>query len=399
MRDLRLLTLVSLLVFSAMGLTMPVMTVYLETLGASYAEISLILTSFTLTALLSNYASGWLSDRVRRRKPLLAVALLLIAIAYIWLGRVLDATQAWPLRILEGIGSGAYGTLSLAMTGDLLEHSNRRGRLMGMLRGVGSAAFAVGAVAGGWLATHFSSPFVFVVAGACYAAAALVMLAVRERSPADVAGERTTTEPLGAPSGYWGLSLPALFLGGVFLWMASTSAVTSMWANAMRSLGYSQQTISTLWGFAALIEFPGMTFTGIISDAVGRPPLLAAGAVGVAVVFLAYNFFAQWLPALVGAQVGRGLSYGSYLANAMTYTAEHANPLTRGSVSGVFSAASGGGQLAGMLAGGLIVQAFGFTWLFVTCSLAALVAAACFIALHSNETNQRNRNSVTETAK
>lgn len=372
-----------------MGLTMPVMTVYLETLGASFAAISLIMTSFTLTALLANYASGWLSDKVRRRKPLLVGGLLLIALAYVGLGRVLDATQAWPLRILEGIGSGAYGTLSLAMMGDLLEDSSRRGRSMGLLRGLGSVAFAVGAVIGGWFSTRFSTPFVFMAAGGCYAAAALVMTAVHEhhehhRPPA--AGER---EPLGAPTGYSGLGLPLLFLTGVFLWTSAVGAFTSMWANAMKHAGYSQQAISTLWALAASIELPGMTIAGFISDLVGRTPLLAVGGVGIALVFGAYIFVIQWLPAVIAAQVGRGLSYGSYLANAMTYTAEHSNRFTRGSVSGVFSAATGGGQLVGMLAGGFIVQAFGFTTLFSLCSLAGLTAAVCFILLGRTEQGAR----------
>lgn len=385
MRDFRLLTVVSSLTFVAMGLTLPVMTVYLEKLGATYVEISLILTSFTLTALLANYASGWLSDKLHRRKPLLLAGLLLLACAYVWLSRVPDASQAWPARILEGVGSGAYGTLSLAMTGDLLEHSSRRGRIMGLFRGIGSATFAVGAVAGGWLATTFSPPSVFLAGAGCYAAAAAVMLAVHDRPrPAPVAGH----EPLGAPVGYNGLGLPMLFLGGVFLWMAATGAFTSMWANAMSHAGYSQQAISTLWGLAALIELPGMTIAGVISDIVGRAPLLAAGAVGVALVISAYIFVIHWLPAVVAAQVGRGFSYGSYLANAMTYTAEHSTPFTRGSVSGVFSAATGSGQLAGMFAAGLIVQTFGFTTLFTLCTLAALCAAVCFIALHRSETHR-----------
>jgi len=383
MRDLRLLTVVSALTFAAMGLTMPVMTVYLETLGASFAAISLIMTSFTLTALLANYASGWLSDKVRRRKPLLVGGLLLMALAYIGLGRVLDAAQAWPLRILEGVGSGAYGTLSLAMMGDLLEDSSSRGRSMGLLRGLGSVAFAVGAVTGGWLSTRFSAPFVFVAAGGCYAAAALVMAVVHERRHQPTpSGER---EPLGAPTGYTGLGLPLLFLTGVFLWTSAVGAFTSMWANAMKHAGYSQQAISTLWALAASIELPGMTIAGAISDLVGRTPLLAVGGLGIALVFGSYIFVIQWLPAVIAAQVGRGFSYGSYLANAMTYTAEHSNRYTRGSVSGVFSAATGGGQLVGTLAGGLIVQAFGFTPLFALCSLGGLIAAACFVLLHRTE--------------
>ena len=62
MRDFYLLTLVSGLVFAGVGITSPVMTIYLESLGASFAQISLILTSFTLAALLANYTSGRLSD-------------------------------------------------------------------------------------------------------------------------------------------------------------------------------------------------------------------------------------------------------------------------------------------------------------------------------------------------
>jgi MFS family permease len=161
-----------------------------------------------------------------------------------------------------------------------------------------------------------------------------------------------------------------------------------MWPNAMAHLGYSQQTISTLWGLAALVELPGMTGAGIASDAVGRAPLLAAGAFGVALVFLGYIFVAQWLPALIGVQIVRGLSYGSYMASAMTYAAEHGNRQTRGSVSGIYSAAAGGGQLAGTLTGGLVVQAFGFTSLFWLCTLATLVGGVCFLSLQRRERKQ-----------
>jgi MFS family permease len=203
---------------------------------------------------------------------------------------------------------------------------------------------------------------------------------------ADPAGA-AAIEPLGAPAGYGrrGLGLPSLFLLGVFAWTAAIGAAASMWPNAMSHLGYSQQAISSLWGLAALVEFPGMMAAGALSDSVGRAPLLAAGGFGVALVFVGYIVVAQWLPALLGVQVVRGLSYGSYMASAMTYAAEHGDRRTRGSVSGIYSAATGGGQLLGMLASGLIVQAFGFTTLFWLCALAALAGGLCFLSLRSHE--------------
>lgn len=382
MRDIRLLTLVGIFVFLAMGFSAPVMTVYLESLGASFAEISLILTSFSLTALLSSYAGGYLSDRLGRRKPLLLAGLALMALAYFWLGSVPTAQAAWPVRIVEGVGSGTYNALSLAMMGDLLEHSSNKGRSMGIYRGIGSAAFAVGAVAGGWLATRIATPSVFWAAGGFYAAAALVMFAVHEHLRAAPVAEK---EPLGAPQGYPGLGLPALFLVGVFIWMASLGAMSSMWPNALKHLGYNQQTISSLWGLSALMEMPSMALTGAISDVTGRAPLLAAGAAGMTAVLIGYALVAQWLWALVGLQVLRGTSFGAYVANAMTYTTERAGPLARGSASGVFSATAGAGSLIGTLVAGFVVQGFGFTVLFGLCAVGTATAALCFFALHRND--------------
>ena len=106
-------------------------------------------------------------------------------------------------------------------------------------------------------------------------------------------------------------------------------------------------------------------------------------------MFLGYIFVAQWLPALIGVQIVRSLPYGSYMASAMTYAAEHGDRQTRGSVSGIYSAATGGGQLAGTLAGGLVVQAFGFPPLFALCALVAVVGGICFLTLNSREPQKK----------
>ena len=105
------------------------------------------------------------------------------------------------------------------------------------------------------------------------------------------------------------------------------------------------------------------------------------------------------LPALGGAQVLRGLAYGSYTANAMTFTTESAAHDRRGSVSGVFAAVSSAGQLAGTLAGGFIVQAVGFGPLFALGALGAAAAAVCFWRLkrtHHRGTEEAQRNTKRE---
>ncbi|MBK8050574.1 MAG: MFS transporter [Anaerolineales bacterium] len=390
MRSTRLLTLVGALFFVGVGLTSPAMTLYLEDLGASFRQISLILTSFTLTALISNYASGYLSDRLGRRKPLLVGGLLLMGVAYVWLARVPTANLAWPVRILEGIGTGAYATLSLAMMGDLLQHSTRRGRGMGLFRGVGSFSFAMGAFAGSWVGARYATPAIFMLAAAFFVAAALIALLVSEVRPETSAATFAEKTPAAALPVEGPAQLPRPFLAGVVLWTTAVAATVSMWPNAMSHLGYSNQAISALWGLAALVEFPGMQGAGILSVSIGRAPLLAAGAWGIALTIVGWIFLAKWLVPLIGVQIVRGLAYGSYMASAMTFAAEHASQATRGSVSGVFTAASSAGQLAGVLAGGFIVEALGFNALFVICAVVSAISGVLFWGLRRTHVQQRH---------
>lgn len=379
MREIRLLTLISSLLFVAQGIIAPVMSVYLESLGASFAEISLILTSAALAGLATNYAAGYFSDRIGRRKPLLVAGLFLAAVAYFLLARVPNATAAGGLRVLEGIGLGAYGTLSLAMMGDLLDRSSQRGRRIGFLRGLGSFFFAAGAFTGGWIVAQTSSAFVFQVAAACYLAASVVGLLLREEARHPSSAQAAA--PAQPPQPSVGRTLPAAFLVGVFLWTMALGANSAMWPNAMSHLGYSQQTISQLWGLAALVEFPGMHWAGVLSDTVGRGPVLVAGGLGMAVIFTSYIFLARWLPALIGIQALRGLAYGSYTASAMTFAAEQGSRATRGSVSGLFTTATSGGQLVGILAAGFVVQWLDFNALFAACATATAASALFFLSL------------------
>jgi len=88
MTNYRLLTLAGALAYVAVGISSPLMTLFLESLGASYSQISLVLTSYVVALLAFSYLWGRLSDRLQRRKPFVAGGLLGMAIAYGWLGVV-----------------------------------------------------------------------------------------------------------------------------------------------------------------------------------------------------------------------------------------------------------------------------------------------------------------------
>jgi PPP family 3-phenylpropionic acid transporter len=394
MNNIRLLTLISALCFVAVGITSPLIGLYLQALGADYQEISWILSTVIIISFFSNYFWGWLSDRLGRRKPLLIGGLLILAAAFFLLSNAADERWAWAARILEGVGSAAYATLSLALMGDLLDKAQNRGRQMGWYRGLASAAFAIGAIVGGRLADLSSIPQTLQLCGVLYLVAALCALALTEqpihKEPLVVAATPAgaVVAPHTVRGSGWTRGLPLLFLSGVILWVGAHSASASMWPNYMDTLGYSKSTIGLFWGFAAFIEFPAMRITGGLSDTVGRAPLLAAGGLGITLVNLGYLFLAQFWVLLVGVQVVRGFGFGSYTTNAMTFAAETGRPEERGSRSGLFNSAASVGSLLGTLISGNIVQFFGFGPLYATCATLALLSALCFWLLRRRQNAQ-----------
>ncbi len=394
MTNYRLLIIINALFYASLGLTSPLLTLYLEWLGASYGRISLILTSSVAIVLLANHAWGRLSDRFGRRKPFFVAGLLLLVMAQLLLSGASDSSWAWLVRTLEALGIAAFQTLGLTLIGDALARqeaathvgagaTTKSGRRMGLFRGVGSLAFAGAALGGGRLADAISLRAVFLASAGVNALAAGVALGLRERR------EPTTGQRVASPAAIplaarkRARQLPVLFTAGVVLWMAGHTASASMWPNFMGTLGYSNTAISSLWAVAALVEMPTMVGAGVLSDVIGRPALLAAGGATWSLVMLGYLTVAQLFPALLGVQIVRGVSYGSYTATAMTFTAEQGDGSSRGRTSSEFFVASSGGQLVGMLMGGTLVQWLGFGPLFALCALLAAASAVCFLAMRT----------------
>jgi MFS family permease len=382
------LTVISSLVFSAVGISSPLMTLYLQALGAGFARISLILTSVAATLMVSNYIWGRVSDRLGRRKPLIIGGLASMALMFTLLSRAPNVNWAWGVRLLEGLSMAAYATTSLALMGDLISARGKRGRRMGFYRGIGSFSFAVGAVIGGRLADQFSISFALSVSAGLYLTASLVALTLSEPSPrskeTNVSKPKVAVTSTELPQA--NQRLPLLFLAGVLMWVTALGASASMWPNFMASLGYNKTTISSLWGLAATVEAIGMPLVGNLSDVVGRAPLLAAGGLGIAIVMLGYIILARFLPALIGVQIVRGFGYSSYTASAMTFAAELGDERVRGNNTGLFNATTSSGQLLGSFLGGTIVEVMGFEFLFGVCAVSALISAFFFLVLRYRQT-------------
>ena len=410
MSDIALVTAISFILFMSTGVTGPISSLYAESLGASYVAIGLIGTVGSTTMIVSGYLWGRASDHLGQRRALLTASLATLALSYCGLSLAPHYSWLFPLRILGAVAQAGYGTTSLALMGDLLERgSDKRGRRMGVYRGLGSLGFGLMAFLSGRLADWFSLRVPYGLAAVLALVACAMTLRIRE-VPSPAKAPLVRLSPQDAVSEIWervaslwqrgkspdhGRSGPGLtasaeedrsrlpmapLLLSALLWSLATGAVYAVWANYMVSgLGYTPSAMSALWSLASTSEFPLMILAGWMSDRFGRLPVLSLAFLAWTFVFAGY-VVVPMMPWIVLVQLVRGFAYSAYTATAMTYAAEVRSRRQRGQASGLYSSAGGLGSIMGSSLGGTLAQLAGFRTMIASNALLFLIGA-CYLAI------------------
>jgi len=415
------LTLITVLLFMARGMTGPLSSLYWRSLGASYLVIGLLGTVTSVTTIGASALWGRASDR-RGRRGFLVGGLAALAAGFGLVAMAPGAGALFPIYALTAAAQAAYDTASLALMGDWLEHRAHAagatrgdgGLRMGTYRGLASLGFGVMAFVSGGLADRLSLRAPFALAAGIYSVAVVLAWAVREppavaqsealsrESGRDGAGAarpsaaqasrwrvreqrtrsgRSRYGEADAPRGQGGLPrLPlAPLLVAALLWSLVTGAVYAVWGNYMvDELGYAPAEMTRLWALASLAEFPLMIAAGALSDRLGRLPMLTLGFVAWGLVFSGY-LVAPVMPWIVVVQLIRGFAYSAHTATTMIYAAEVRERAERGRVSGLLGTAGALGAILGSSLGGAVTEIVGFRAL-IGAAAAVIFAGAVYLA-------------------
>lgn len=351
-------------------------------LGASAATLGTIEGAAETTASLLKLASGWWSDRVRRRKPLVLLGYGLASLARPLVAVAHSAGQVLAIRLTDRVGKGIRNSPRDALIAESVAPSIR-GRAFGVHR----AADHAGAVLGPLIAfvllqrAGMELRAVFWLAAIPGVLAVLaVILFVREAPPRaepPVAASRGEPAPEARggslPRSFWAYLAIVL----VFTLGNSTDAFLLLRAG---QLGVPMAAIPLLWAALHVVKSATSAPGGVLSDRFGRVPALVAGW---AVFAAAYAGFAMATEAWHAWALF--LLYGVFFGLAepaeRALVADFVPAERRGTAFGWFHLTVGIGSLPASVLFGIVWDRLGASAAFFLSAGLAVVSAALLTIL------------------
>lgn len=343
---------VSLLTDASSEMVYPVLPLFLaNVLGAPVVAVGVIESLAEATASFMKLGSGWVSDRIGRRKPLVALGYTLSNVVK----PVLALTQSWPavlvLRMADRLGKGVRTAPRDALIAESCTAAER-GRSFGVHRALDTAGAALGPLIA-WLVLSLDPGAggyrtIFAISAIPGAAAILVVLL----------GVRDTSAPAAktAPTAritLRGLPRPLAVFTAISFVFALANSSDAMLILRAQDLGAAAATIPLMY---VLFNVVGALLAGPLgarSDRVGRRAMLVFGFGGYALVYLGFAL-ARGAAAPWALFALYGIPYAATEGMARAYVCDLAGPVGRGTALGGYTLVLGMAALPSSALAGLL---------------------------------------------
>jgi Arabinose efflux permease len=170
-----------LLVFTGVGLAIPIMPRYMEELGITGTAVGLLVAAFSLTQFLCSPLAGRLAD-VYGRKKMIVLGILIFAVSEWLFGMAESSTLLFFSRMLGGIAAALIMPAVMAYAADVTSEEDRAAG-MGYITAAISTGYIIGPGVGGYVAEFGVRVPFFAAAAAGVIAACVSLLLLKETRP------------------------------------------------------------------------------------------------------------------------------------------------------------------------------------------------------------------------
>lgn len=343
-----------------MGMSLPAsfLPILAEGLDPSGVLVGLVVSAWFFSRIFLELPAGIISDRIGRRR------LLIFGIALSCLGPILcsQANSIWLLIIGRGIwgmGTAFYFMNNTTLLMDILP-SNIRGRALGLFQGIEFVGSFIGAPIGAFLSIYMSFNQVFyftllltvislVIAWRSGGMKSVEREVVRKQQPS-LREVMKTLSDRGILIVCLSTALRMLIMQGIF------QTVFQLYLNL--GLNFAVSAIGLILSARIAGQIISLVSAGILSDKVGRIPVLFIGFVVCGVILFAFTLTSSY-PLLLILGFVEGLGEGFGLTTLIALLTDIAPPSVRGGAVGLFRTFQDIGGFAGPILFMILYNGFG----------------------------------------
>jgi MFS family permease len=364
---------VSLLTDISSEMIIPVLPIFVTlTLGASMASLGMIEGVAESTAAILRIVSGWLSDRVGRRKPFIAFGYGISVVAKAGL----VTASAWPavlgLRFAERVGKGLRSPPRDALLAESSDPAYR-GRAFGFHRSMDTLGAAIGPLVAFALLTRHPDDFrrVFAIAIVPAVLSVLVLLVFVSAPP----HAPTPSRSLGGEWRALGAPLRRFLVADAIFQLGNSSMAFVLLRT--RDVGFSAGQVTLVYfGYNVIFALLALPLGGL-SDRIGRRPLILGGYLLYAGVYGLLGVTHSRLGA-AAAFAFMGLHSALIEGQQRSLIADLVPPERRATAYGAYYTVVGLALLPASVIAGVLWERFGARATFAVDAALALAAAASF---------------------
>jgi MFS family permease len=349
----------------------PVLPLFAHALNASPAAIGWIVIASTIPGILISYPAGALSDRLGKRRVLLASLVVFATAPFLYL-LISNAWQLMAVRFYHGFATAIFGTVASAAIAE--RYTADRAARLSTYSSVTVVGRSIAPFLGGFLISLASFHAVYIACAVSGVLALAAGLLLRDETPAPMTSKPEIPHfwaSLAAVLQNRGIMVVSLIEAAQYLVFGAIEAFLALFA---ASLGIPAWQIGVILGVQLVSIVFAKPLMGRVSDRVGRRQVIIPGLlVGAASVVLL-----PFAPSFIGLSM-LSLVFGIGFATVTSSTSALVADLTRdgryGSSMGVLRTVMDVGQSIGPVLTGWMVGAAGYGSAFALLAAILLLAA------------------------
>lgn len=359
----------------------PLLPLFLSsTLGVGAGFIGLIEGIAESTASILKVFSGWFSDRLKKRKPIIFCGYFLSTIGKPLLYFASLGWHVLAVRVIDRLGKGLRTAPRDALIADSCLPQDR-GKAFGIQRAMDSAGAFLGPLAAYFLLSAYKNNYRLIFIASFFPAIIAVLVIaffLKEKQLKSESIESNTKIDFFKIKNFSREFKIFILIVSIFTLGNSSDAFLILRA---KNLGVSTALIPIIWLAFNFVNSASSYPLGKMSDIIGRRKTILIGFLIYSFVYFGFAFAKEQYQVWALMSI-YGLYYGLSEGALRAYVADVVNdPNRRGTAYGIFNMAIGIFMLPASFLMGIFWQLWGPVFAFTFGALLSLLAAVCFVIL------------------